>query len=513
MSDTSFKIRKSATFIPVSAPTLNNQGEVAYDSSDDKLKVRGSSVTDSVVTEDRTQDLLNKTIESSTIDADLNTISNIEDANIKAGAAIDAAKLADGSVSNTEFQYLNGVTSAIQTQLDGKVTGPVSAVDNTIPRFDGTTGELIQGSNVVISDLDAITGVTELTVDNVNVNGSTVSSVGSTLTLSAASGFNVALTATGGGVVDVTGTLDVAGQIDIDNLRLDTNTVSSTNTNGNIILDPNGTGVVQVAAPLTAEQLDVDNIRIETNTISSTNTNGNIILDPNGTGLVQVDATLSALSVTVDNLQLDANTISSTNANGNILLDPNGTGIVSVESTPLRLPEIATPATPASGYINIYAKSDGRLYQQDDTGIESILAANTYVGLVVNTTTTTISSALTDIVFTNKVEDTHSAYNTTTGIWTCPVTGRYEMTGAIFSSGTFGLDTRVNCMIQVNGVDTAAALSRAGGAVTNLGSGVAIAVRNITAGQTVKFRGASQAGTPAIVSDTTLTYFNIKRVY
>ena len=34
--------------------------------------------------------------------------------------AIDAVKLADGSVSNTEFQYLNGVTSAVQTQLDAK---------------------------------------------------------------------------------------------------------------------------------------------------------------------------------------------------------------------------------------------------------------------------------------------------------------------------------------------------------------------------------------------------------
>ena len=33
---------------------------------------------------------------------------------------IDAAKIADGTVSNTEFQYLNGVTAAIQTQLDGK---------------------------------------------------------------------------------------------------------------------------------------------------------------------------------------------------------------------------------------------------------------------------------------------------------------------------------------------------------------------------------------------------------
>jgi hypothetical protein len=38
--------------------------------------------------------------------------------------ATDAALIADGSVSNTEFQYLNGVTSAIQTQFSGKVSSP-----------------------------------------------------------------------------------------------------------------------------------------------------------------------------------------------------------------------------------------------------------------------------------------------------------------------------------------------------------------------------------------------------
>jgi hypothetical protein len=35
-------------------------------------------------------------------------------------SGIDAAKIADGTISNAEFQYLNGVTSAIQTQLDSK---------------------------------------------------------------------------------------------------------------------------------------------------------------------------------------------------------------------------------------------------------------------------------------------------------------------------------------------------------------------------------------------------------
>lgn len=62
-----------------------------------------------------TQTLTNKTIAAGS-----NTITGLADANIASGAAIDAAKIHDGSVSNTEFGYLNGVTSAIQTQLDGK---------------------------------------------------------------------------------------------------------------------------------------------------------------------------------------------------------------------------------------------------------------------------------------------------------------------------------------------------------------------------------------------------------
>ena len=46
----------------------------------------------------------------------------VTNAEIGSGAAIDATKIADGSVSSAEFQYLNGVTSAIQTQLDAKPT-------------------------------------------------------------------------------------------------------------------------------------------------------------------------------------------------------------------------------------------------------------------------------------------------------------------------------------------------------------------------------------------------------
>ena len=37
-------------------------------------------------------------------------------------SGIDATNIADGSISNTEFQYLNGVSSNIQTQLDAKAS-------------------------------------------------------------------------------------------------------------------------------------------------------------------------------------------------------------------------------------------------------------------------------------------------------------------------------------------------------------------------------------------------------
>src|SRR6056300_1000442 len=42
--------------------------------------------------------------------------------NLSGITSLDATSIADGSVSNTEFQYLNGVTSAIQTQLDTKAS-------------------------------------------------------------------------------------------------------------------------------------------------------------------------------------------------------------------------------------------------------------------------------------------------------------------------------------------------------------------------------------------------------
>lgn len=124
-------------------------------------------VTGNVVGTSDSQSLTNKTI-----DADLNTISNIKNADIKAAAAIDASKIADGSISNAEFQRLNGVTSDIQTQLDAKsgITGTFT--DNRLLRADGTTS--IQSSGITVNDSDQVSGVASLTVDNIAIDGDSI---------------------------------------------------------------------------------------------------------------------------------------------------------------------------------------------------------------------------------------------------------------------------------------------------------------------------------------------------
>ncbi len=68
----------------------------------------------------------------------------IVNADINASAAIDATKIHDGTISNTEFGYLNGVSSNIQTQLDAK--GASNANLTAIGALATTDGNFIVGS-------------------------------------------------------------------------------------------------------------------------------------------------------------------------------------------------------------------------------------------------------------------------------------------------------------------------------------------------------------------------------
>jgi hypothetical protein len=94
----------------------------------------------------------------------------IVNADINASAAIDATKIHDGAVSNAEFAYVNGVTSAIQTQIDAKAA--TTYVDNAVAGLrTRIIAECASTANVVILSAleagDVIDGVTLVAGDRV----------------------------------------------------------------------------------------------------------------------------------------------------------------------------------------------------------------------------------------------------------------------------------------------------------------------------------------------------------
>lgn len=111
--------------------------------------------------------------------------------------------IADQSLGNNKLTNVADGTSALDAvnkqQLDTKVTGPASATDEAIVRYDGTTGKLVQNSLVVITDAGLMSGATRLNVDNIQLDGSTISATSGDLTLeSIGAGQDIDLVATGG---------------------------------------------------------------------------------------------------------------------------------------------------------------------------------------------------------------------------------------------------------------------------------------------------------------------------
>ena len=115
-----------------------------------------------------------------------------------------------GTFSNAEDTFI-GFTRAGDKGADGAgsgdVTGPSSATDNAIARFDTTTGKLIQNSGVTISDANAVAaGSLTLTTDLAVADGGTGASTASAARTNlgaAASGSNSDITALTGLTTDL----------------------------------------------------------------------------------------------------------------------------------------------------------------------------------------------------------------------------------------------------------------------------------------------------------------------
>lgn len=175
----------------------------------------------------------------------------------------------------------------------GDVVGPASATDTAIALFDGTTGKLIKNSGVTIDGSNNVSGVAQLNATTADLTNIEVTNIKAKDGTAAAT------------IADSTGLITVSTELRVDNLSLNGNTISSTDSNGNIVLAPNGTGDVQ---------LDADTVRIG-------DSNANVTLTTNGTGdlILNTNSGTNSGSITIED-----------GVNGNIIIAPNGTGQVQI---------------------------------------------------------------------------------------------------------------------------------------------------------------------------------------
>jgi hypothetical protein len=89
-----------------------------------------------------------------------------------------------GNLGSTDVQSalveLQGDIDTINADIADDVEGPASATDEAIARFDGTTGKLIQNSVITATDAGVMSGITQLNVDNLRLDGNVISNTGGT---------------------------------------------------------------------------------------------------------------------------------------------------------------------------------------------------------------------------------------------------------------------------------------------------------------------------------------------
>lgn len=178
-----------------------------------------------------------------------------------------------------------------------------------------------------------------------------------------------------------------SGNLNFENFSFNDNTISATNTNGDVIFAPAGTGKVKT-----------DNLALDGNTISATDTNGNVVLLPNGTGSVFADAVvMKGHNVSSDGLALfDVGENEQVNINGVFVGDE------AIESTNLTISSSsgdttltsATGTTVTSASETTVASTAGTLLTSGDA---TTLASTTGMAIVAGSTLAVSSGGLATI--------------------------------------------------------------------------------------------------------------------
>jgi len=285
---------------------------------------------------------------SQTLSGKTLTAPTINGATMTGSVTVDSLTFDDNTIStnasNANLELVASGSGTVELQSNTNITGNAS-VSGTLTTADITT----TGTHTVTGQSD---------VDYVRIKDNKITTN--------ATNADLELAASGTGVIDIqntmttvgqtiTGNVNITGQQDVDNIRIDGNTISTTNSNGGLTIEPNGSGAITLNATTISvpgimaltTALVQDTLFINTGAkIQSNVTNEDLILEANGTG-----------SVVVDQIAITDNKITTYVSNADLQLDTDGTGLIDI-LTPTQTTvgsaggANALPATP-TGYIKI----------------------------------------------------------------------------------------------------------------------------------------------------------------
>ena len=293
-----------ALSIDLDSETMTFTGGTGIDTSGSSNTIT-FAIDSTVATLTGSQTLTNKVLTSPTINA----------ATMTGDVAIDGVTITDNTIkanaSNADLELDGSGTGAVKVLAGATVVGTLTTADIT------TTGT------------QTITGT--LNVDGVQLKDNKVSAF--------VTNSNLELSTGGTGVVDVqsalttigqtvTGDVAITGALDVDNIKIDSNNITSTNSNGGITIEPNGTGNINLTAPnvivsgeLNIEKQTVGNtlFMMAGSKIQPNDTNQDVVIEANGTG-----------SVVLDQVSITDNKITTHVSNADLQIDTDGTGTIQI---------------------------------------------------------------------------------------------------------------------------------------------------------------------------------------
>ena len=379
---------------------------------------------------------------------------------IPVGTTAQRAPSVQGAIRyNTDTSSFEGFTGATWGSLGGvkSVDGLTYITAESAPGASNDTLSFVtNGVEAMSLDTDSLDVASTILTTNINaLTTSTSTTTG-------------ALVVDGG--VGIAENLNVGGVINIDNLRLDTNTLSSTNANGDIVIAPNGTGDIQ---------LDSDTVRIG-------DSNTNATLTTNGTGdlVLNTNSGTNTGSITIAD-----------GANNDITITPNGTGKLVLNN-----PYINGTSDTLAEFI--YDTVGGAITSGTGITVTNNDGGNTSTVNITNTTVTAASYGSTTAIptFTVNAQGQLTAASTQNISTTLNIAGDTgtdaiaHLTDTLTFTGGEGIDTTVtNNVLTIAGEDATtsnkgiASFETANFTVT---SG-AVATKNITLGTSTLTNGST----------------------